>query len=300
MTWIAKTVVRIVSLVMAALLALSAAPGARASAPVADHEAHEEIRRTLKWSGTGDHLLELSNVSGSIHVVGYTGRDVEMVAERMIRADSDQALEQAKRDVRLEATEGAQIRICADQERCGCRTSGRGPDRWTFGRWREDRYRVDVNFEMRVASDTRLMLCAINGGRIAVEGTAGDFDVRNVNGPVEMTGVAGSGSAQSVNGSVKVSFVASPKESSSFKTLNGDIVATFPGNLAADLRLKTLNGGLYTDFDVTVLSTSPTAERRNGGFVYRNTQFASVRVGNGGPGLTFEGLNGDIRVLRSR
>jgi hypothetical protein len=40
------------------------------------------------------------------------------------------------------------------------------------------------------------------------------------------------------------------------------------------------------------------AERRNGKFVYRNDRFAAVRVGRGGPLITFEGVNGDVHVLR--
>jgi hypothetical protein len=65
------------------------------------------------------------------------------------------------------------------------------------------------------------------------------------------------------------------------------------------LRMKTLNGGLYTDFDVTVMPSAPVvAERRNGTFVYRNDRFAAVRVGRGGPQITFEGVNGDVHVLR--
>jgi hypothetical protein len=39
--------------------------------------------------------------------------------------------------------------------------------------------------------------------------------------------------------------------------------------------------------------------RRNGRFVFRANEFALVRVGSGGPQLTFETLNGDVRVLRA-
>jgi hypothetical protein len=155
--------------------------------------------------------------------------------------------------------------------------------------------------ELRVPKDARLMLCSINGGTISVEGAAGDFDVRNVNGAIEMTGLSGSGRAETVNGKISASFSTSPKSASSFKTVNGDVVVAFPRNLAADLRLKTFHGGLYTDFDVTPLaSTAPVVERRNGRSVYRSNQYAAVRVGRGGPELTFEGFNGDVRVIESK
>jgi hypothetical protein len=39
--------------------------------------------------------------------------------------------------------------------------------------------------------------------------------------------------------------------------------------------------------------------RKEGGMsVYRTTGFTTVRVGNGGPELTLESLNGDVRIIR--
>ena len=85
------------------------------------------------------------------------------------------------------------------------------------------------------------------------------------------------------------------------KTVNGDVTATFPPTLSADLRLKTFHGGLFTDFDVTPVAARPTAapERRDGRFVYRSGGFTLVRAGRGGPEITLETLNGDVRVVRA-
>jgi hypothetical protein len=103
-----------------------------------------------------------------------------------------------------------------------------------------------------------------------------------------------------VNGRVTASFAQAPRSASLFKTVNGQIVATFPDGLSADLRMKTFNGGLFTDFDVEPLSQQlPVAERRAGRLTYRSNQFTAVRVGHGGPELTFDAFNGDVRVLRA-
>ena len=80
--------------------------------------------------------------------------------------------------------------------------------------------------------------------------------------------------------------------------VNGRVNVTLPASLSADLRLKTMNGGLYTDFDTTPLPSRSTAERRDGKFIYRADRYASVRVGKGGPELTFETLNGDVQVRK--
>jgi hypothetical protein len=257
--------------------------------------AQDTIRRTLRWSGGGEHTLEVSNVNGSIDVAGDDRQDVEMIADRTIDTNGRDGLGATRRNITLDARESADtVRVCADAERCSCDLKDRWPREW----WR-DWDSVHVDFTVRVPKNTRLRLCTINHGAITVEGVEGDFDVSNVNGRIDMTGIRGSGRAETVNGRVNARFAANPKAPSSFRTVNGVIEVVFPRDLAADLRMKTLNGGLYTDFDVTVLPSAPAvAERRNGKFVYRNDRFAAVRVGRGGPQITFEGVNGDVHVLR--
>ena len=114
-----------------------------------------------------------------------------------------------------------------------------------------------------------------------------------------MTGVAGYGTLQTVNGRTSVSFRESPRAASDFKTVNGVIDASFPPNFSADLRLRTVNGQAYTDFEATALPpAAQTGERVNGKFVYRFNQTRNVRVGSGGPDLSFETVNGDIRIKK--
>jgi hypothetical protein len=275
--------------------AVGALTTAGAAGPSSPAGVQDTIERTLRWSGGGEHTLEVSNVTGSIRVIGEDRQDVEMIADKTIDSNGRNRRSGTRRDIRLDATESADtVRICADADRCGCGAAeGRSRDWWRD--WDE----VTVNFTIRVPKRTRLKLCTVNRGAVTVESVEGDFDVSHVNGRIEMTGIRGSGRVETVNGPVNATFAANPKSSSSFKTVNGRIEVVFPRDLAADLRLKTLNGGLYTDFDVTALPGTPVAaERRNGKFVYRSDRFAAVRVGGGGPQITFEGVNGDVHILR--
>jgi hypothetical protein len=245
------------------------------------------MRRTLQWSAGGAHTLEISNIRGSIHVTGTDGAVVELVARRADAAASRMAVQE----------DGGLIRVCADAGRCGCRADDQRQPR----SWRREPQGAAVDFELRVPRGTRLSACTVADGNVVVEGMADVFDVRNVNGGVALSNMRGSGSARTVNGSVHVAFAAAPTADCSFSTVNGEIEAQFPDGLAADLRLKTLNGGLYTDFDASSEPEPAAApERRNGRYIYRGQEFAHVRVGGGGPQLTFQGLNGDIRVLRAR
>src|SRR2546422_8794303 len=99
---------------------------------------HETIRRTLEFSsGSGTKLLDLDNVQGSIRVTGYDGRNVEMVANKTIRAESDERLEAAKKEVRLDVTDKAStIQIYVDQPGNGRRDRS---DSWRSRSYRRDR-----------------------------------------------------------------------------------------------------------------------------------------------------------------
>jgi DUF4097 and DUF4098 domain-containing protein YvlB len=146
----------------------------------------------------------------------------------------------------------------------------------------------------------RLQLCTINDSHVLVAGTAGDFDISNVNGRITMTDVAGSGSAVTVNGAVAASFISAPQHSSTFRTINGDVDITLPEGTSADFHMKTFNGHLFTDFAVEpkAENAAVTRESLGGMSVIRTSGFTTVRAGNGGPDLTLESLNGDVRVLR--
>ncbi|MEJ0008170.1 MAG: DUF4097 family beta strand repeat-containing protein [Steroidobacteraceae bacterium] len=94
----------------------------------------------------------------------------------------------------------------------------------------------------------RLKLCTINDGVVRVSGTAGDFDISNVNGRIAMTDVTGSGNAVTVNGAVTAAFVSAPQRSSTFRTVNGDVVITLPQRPISNLHMKTFNGNVANDF----------------------------------------------------
>jgi hypothetical protein len=261
------------------------------------------VTRTLSFAashpGGGGRTLDVRNINGFIHVEGTNDGAVQMSIRKVIRAESRDDLAQAQQDVRLDFRDGApRVEATVTDRRghvCGEPSNDRG-DRW-------DRVYYDVRFDftIRVPRDAVLRLCTINGGDVIVNGTQGDFTVDNVNGLIDMKGVAGSGRAHTVNGPVSVSFTANPTQPSSFKSVNGNIDVSFLDGLSADLAMKTFNGGLFTDFDVQPLAgkVAPAGERRNGRFIYRANEFTRVRVGNGGPELRFETLNGNVRARRT-
>ncbi|HLA70397.1 MAG TPA: hypothetical protein VK624_02730 [Steroidobacteraceae bacterium] len=255
----------------------------------------ETTHHTLHFAGPDPHVLEVRTVHGVIDVEGYDGADVDMTVTKSIRAKTADELQQAQRDVVLETADNAgTLRAIGRYQygtTCG-EESGQRNREWP-------QYEVRFDFKIRVPRNTQIVLCTINEGEVTVKGMRADFNVRSVNGPIELIDIAGSGEATTVNGGIEASFVAAPRENSLFRTINGDLVLSMPDAFAADLDMKTFSGGLYTDFDSEPrpIKAAAVPERKNGKLVYQTNPYATVRIGSGGPLLTLDTFNGDVRVL---
>lgn len=257
----------------------------------------ETIRKTFTL--TAEHkILDVDNVFGSIEVVGGQGKQVQLVAEKTIYAESKDRMEAAKKEVTLDITDQPDLLklFVNGPFRCDC-NNGHGIGGCV--NWHGDSgYRVKYDFQLQVPRNLEVKLKTVNSGHVTVRDVAGNFSVHNVNGGIEMQNVAGSGVAKTVNGGVKVSFTENPRENSEFGTINGGIELFFAHALSADFRFKTMNGAIYSDFEMTSLPARPvSAEHRGNRFVFRTDRFTGGRVGNGGPEIKAENLNGDIRVL---
>jgi hypothetical protein len=274
------------SCVIAAVLLV---PLGAAIAAGADEE--ETIQKSFSFSGAAPRKVIVDNVEGSIQVTGSAGNDVRLVAHKQIRADSAGKVDQARREVTLNTSQDDNtITFYVD-----------GPFRCHDGGIHDNGhrgYRVKYDFELQVPRDTAVKLKTINDGQIKVDGVEGDYDIDNINGAIDMTEAAGAGRVYALNGHVRVTFHSNPRGNSYFGSLNGEVRVTFQPDLSADLRFKTFNGGIYTDFESSYLPRPvSTAERRDGKFIYKSNEWSAVRVAHGGPELSFDGFNGNIRIL---
>lgn len=247
----------------------------------------DTIRRSFSLGAEG-RSVEVDSVFGSITVTAHAGSTVEMVANQNFTADDDAALQNALRDVKLNITQtGNAVRIYVDGPFRDCHDHG------------DVHYRPEYDFELRVPAETALKLRTVTDGSISVTGVEGALDVRNVNGRIDMKDVAGSGSAVTVNGPVHASFRKPPSGALKFKTVNGEVEASFPAGLNANAHAKTMNGDLYTDYGVTMLANKPVVLESHGSRrSWRADRGGNIRIGAGGPDLTLETLNGDVRILK--
>jgi DUF4097 and DUF4098 domain-containing protein YvlB len=256
----------------------------------------ENIQKTFTLSGTAERSLEVDNVFGAIEVEGAPGDTIQLVATKSIRARSQKDLEQAENEVTLDITQDQNaVRLYVNgpfrcNHNCDCKSR--------CVSIHDPHYTVKYDFKLKVPQRIKLTLGTVNEGFVKVRGVRGDYDVSNVNGPIDMNEVGGSGRATTVNGRVRVSFVENPKADSVFKTINGNVDLYFAPSLAATFRFKTMQGDVYTDFPMEAApAQAAKAERRNGRFVYRADRYTAGKVGAGGPEIRMENLNGDLRVL---
>jgi DUF4097 and DUF4098 domain-containing protein YvlB len=283
----------------AALIAIATAGLCTAGAAQGPlHEERKESRR-LQFSGQGQRTLDVRAVNGTIRVTGDGGADVRLDATMSFEAETREALGAAQQDVTVEGREqGTTVTIAVRD--AGAPTCGEQGDWRQPAWWDRRRYDAAVTLTIQVPRDVRVRLCTVNGGEAVLNGTQGDFDVSNVNGRIVLTGMRGSGRASTVNGNIDAAFDVAPLAESLFKTVNGNIAVTLPRDLAADLRVKTMRGSVFTDFDTVEQPAEREPSRRPGEprFRYRRRGFTDYRVGKGGPELTFETMNGDVKVQR--
>jgi hypothetical protein len=278
---------------------LAIASSGPAAAEVRDERT---IERTFAASGATLRRLQVDNVFGTIRVRAHGAPTVVMTArERLVAADPSWA-ERARAEVELQASESDGVvdlyvdgpfRGCdCDRDRAGERT------RWRRGE--RVRYTVAYDFEILVPAGLELELSTVNDGDIRVEGVRGELDLSNVNGGIDVDGAQGGGRIVTVNGDVTVRFAAGPARAASFETVNGDIEVRYATEPDADVYLKTMWGDLRTEFPFEELPVTPEVERREDGrFVIRSEQWSAVRLGAGGPKLSFETLNGDVVIARA-
>jgi hypothetical protein len=248
-------------------------------------ERMERSEKTFHTAAPG--RLAIENVTGPIRVTAFSGSDVRVTAVRMVSGRSAEDVARGEREVTLQATQEANDVRLRVKFPCNCDGD------CCMGR-HEPHYNVRYEFRVEAPAGTILKLATVNDGDITVTGAFGDFEVNNVNGGIEMTGIAGSGQAHTVNGKVRVEFAKNPTGPTSFKSINGELRVTFQPGLSADVQLKTFNGEAWTDFDTTAL---PSAGVHWTGRLYSRNRGTEVRIGNGGPQISFDALNGNIYIL---
>lgn len=250
----------------------------------------ETIEKTFTLSGQPTRLL-VDNLNGYVHVSGSDGSQVHVVAHKTIRAQTQADLNQARSEVKLDMSEQPGSVSIVYTAPWLCKN-----DCGSCCNHRERFYEVSYDIDVSAPRNARVVASDVNG-QLRLEQIDGDFDVRGVNGGIRMSGIGGSGDVHTVNGPIHVEFSRNPLRACSFRSVNGALDADFQSGFSADLFFKTLHGDIWSDFDVSPMPAPVfDSERKNGMFVYRSNRQSRGRAVSGGPQLSFETLNGEIRL----
>lgn len=264
-------------------------------------EFNEVIKKELSYEdSSGDKMLEVQNLNGSIAVEGYDGNTVLVTVEKTISASNTTNLELGKKEIGIKViNQGDKIIIYPDVPNMHYK-DGRFTN-INCGRWEESSYEHTLNFKVRIPKNSKLKVGAINNGEIHVKNTRGSFiEANNINGGIELSNVTGQTKVHCINGEVSISYADNPKVASTYYSLNGDINITYQKGLSADITFKSMNGELFTDFDIakqyakTIKDDSE--QKKNTKYKYESKPV--VQIGQGGLSFDFETLNGDVIIKK--
>ncbi|MEQ9439644.1 MAG: DUF4097 family beta strand repeat-containing protein [Cyclobacteriaceae bacterium] len=264
---------------------------------------HETITRSLQFSeANANNELWLKNIEGNVTIVGYDGETVEITVEKTIEASTPEWLQQGVEEVQLTTELDSNIMLVymdapfVDAHRKG--------DHFHYHADRHDEeYSYRMDFTVRVPRMVNLKVSTINDGSVSVENMQPQrIEAHNVNGPVRCTDISGQTSAITVNGDVDITFIKAPSEYSRFKTVNGDITLLTPKDFSADVSFKSMNGEFYTNFEeIDHLPAEVSSEKKGSRnrTTYRIDRSTKIRVGQGGPLVETETLNGEVYLKHS-
>ena len=267
---------------------------AQISASAQEFKQHISKQFTLQ-SG----VVAIYNVYGSIKVEGYSGNKVIMEIDETISARDQQTVERGKNEVKLGFDQKPDSVIAYIEKPYNSKPH----HSWHDGDDTEVKYKINLEFTVKVPFNINLRVSTINDGQITINDVYGSLKVNNINGPITIVNAKSTTDAATINGALTVNYLKIPAEASSYKTINGEIKVTYPASLAADLEFKSMNGQFFTDFpDAEVMpgKVIKTQSKSNNGTVYKLSKNSDVRIGAGGKPFKFETLNGDIYIKKQQ
>jgi hypothetical protein len=252
----------------APLLALVAALGAAGACGLnisSGVEARDVWKRTYTLSPGAS--FEIRNSNGRIRITPAEGDKVELQADRIVKAATDESAKAALAKFEIgETVAPKSIVIDASSQSMGL----------TIGLSRR------VDFDVRVPRWADVKLDATNGD-IEVTGLQGMFRAETTNGRVVGSALEGGATVTTTNGVVNLDFSKLGDEGVSCETTNGTISVTVPREAKARISARVTNGAINTS-DLQ-LAVSEQSRRR-----------LDASIGGGGPSIRLETTNGAISI----
>lgn len=255
--------------VCASLLAAAALLGTGCNLQISTRaEARDQWHRhyTLAPGGT----LEIRNTNGYIQLEPVDGTAVDVDADRVVQASTDQAAKDALAAFEIQETV-APDRVALD----GTNRNGLN---LTINLSRRVDYRVRAPRSANVRFSTTNGDITISAGRVT-----GTVHAEATNGRIKATGLENSVDATTTNGSITLDAAKLGESGISAATTNGPISLTVPRDAGARLTARVTNGGI-SQSGLNLTATEQSRRRLDG------------TIGAGGPTIKLETTNGPISI----
>jgi hypothetical protein len=229
-------------------------------------EARDQWQRryTLAEGGT----LEIRNTNGLIQVQSGDGDQIEVTAERVVQASSDQAAKDGLAAFEIQEST-APDHITLDSTNRGLNV--------TIGQSRR------VEYHVRVPRWTNVRLETTNGNIDVAGPLGGTFRAQTTNGRIDGKGLENGARASTTNGAVALEVSKLGKEGISCETTNGQIELSLPSSVNARLSARVTNGAIQAEG--LALNVTEQSRRR-----------LDATIGSGGPTINLETTNGAIEI----
>lgn len=242
-------------------------------------------------------IFSMRNINGDLNVEGYDGNDILITGNKIISAEARAKDDFEPSEFYLDTLRGSRtLFVFIRQPDAEVHVEG---DRLIYrSRYRNTkkntgRYFFEFNLVIKVPHKLISEFSTINKGNVVVDGMHNGVKANNINGNVFLTDVNGAVSAKTVNGNIRVDYAAQPESDAAFHTVNGTIEVLAPKDLSAIVTFKSFQGELYTDFSDLSYLPKRVKQNKDGMTRYSTSQSAPIQIGEGGPEMHFQLLNGN-------
>lgn len=244
-------------MVRTALLALLGLASAAASAQAAV-TLKDRFQQTYPLQSGG--TVTLDNVNGGVTFEAWDRNEVQVVADKEVKAKTGEAARKAMQQVRIQVAKGAgRLDIATELPK-----RDNGFLEWMTG----NNVNINVKYQVKVPRNATLDIETVNGGvrvagtrgkahvettngALSIDGVHGDLRLGTTNGAIEVTRSAGAVQAETTNGGIEIELTEVPDGSDlSFETTNGGVTVRLPRDIRVSLDAATSNGRVDSDFDV--------------------------------------------------
>jgi DUF4097 and DUF4098 domain-containing protein YvlB len=197
-------------------------------------EARDTWSRTYTLSKTGE--VSIGNVNGRVEIEGTDGSTVEVNAERIARAATEQLAKELVPRIPINDRSTPDL-VFVETGRINGILIGAS---------------FTVQYHVKVPNTAMVRATTVNGG-INVKSLGGRTVARSTNGGVTAENITGSLEARTVNGGVRAQFAALGAHDVTVATVNGGIRVSLPENAKATLNATWVNGGFNSSglkFDI--------------------------------------------------